>query len=81
MLFRRIKSDIFSIKFVLTQVRRIINYLFKILEIEMYTQSNKNTLFVEFFRACDTHRWCTHHNEEKYLTYFNKCKNIIILVS
>ena len=31
------------------------------------------TLYVEYCRSCDTHSWCTHHDELKYHETFLKC--------
>lgn len=31
-----------------------------------------NCVYVEYCRACNTHSWCTHHDEAKYHDTFLK---------
>ncbi len=34
---------------------------------------DENTIYVEYCRSCETHNWCTHHDESKYHETFIKC--------
>ncbi len=47
----------------------------------MHAIPDRSTVYIEYCRACDTHSWCTHHDEGKYLSYFDKCKNYSISVA
>ena len=35
-------------------------------------------LYIEYCIDCDTHRWCTRHNEEQYLDMFNRATDAIM---
>jgi hypothetical protein len=37
-----------------------------------------STIFVEYCRSCDTHSWCTHHDEAKYHETFLKRKGCMM---
>jgi len=41
------------------------------------SRSDQYTIYVEYCRSCDTHSWCTHHDESKYHDTFLKCKYIL----
>ncbi|CAG9334372.1 unnamed protein product [Blepharisma stoltei] len=34
-------------------------------------------VYFEHCIQCSSHRWCTNHDEEKYKSYFNECRNAI----
>lgn len=33
---------------------------------------------IEYCKSCETHNWCTHHNEERYKQAFLDCKSLSI---
>jgi hypothetical protein len=36
--------------------------------------SPETTVFIEYCVGCDSHNWCTRHNEQRYATYFTQLK-------
>ena len=44
----------------------------------VHNRNDESSIFVEYCRSCDTHNWCTHHDEAKYHETFLKRKTRII---
>lgn len=38
-------------------------------------------VYIEHCKGCAHHKWCTNHNEAKYLQYFNDCRMAILRAS
>lgn len=38
----------------------------------------KIKISIEFCKSCDTHNWCTHHDEQKYRQAFIDCTVYLI---
>ena len=37
-------------------------------------------VYIEHCINCNNHKWCTSHDESKYISYFTSCKNAILRV-
>ena len=40
--------------------------------------SDETSIFIEYCRSCETHSWCTHHDESKYHDTFLKCTSFFM---